>query len=320
MAIAQPVVQVVKRSEGRSAVGCAAYRAGEKLKDDRLGKTFNYEGKGDVAFTEILAPENAPAWVFDRGELWNRAEAKERQKNGQPAREVLLILPRELSDDERVSLVRGFAQKQWVDKGMVADICHHAPVATDGGKNYHAHVMLTMRRLDGGDFAKTKERQWNRDFTDGGISTNPKEGAFFNKKGTDARGWVGKNKTGLMGFRQAWEVDVNAALEESGSTERVDLRSYKEQGLDIEPQQKIGIHAEERRGRKTAEIAAANDNIHDRNEVRKYLAPQYKGGKQQRSSYSAGRASWVADIELMQGIYDSERNLNARDVGVGHDR
>ena len=42
-------------------------------------------------------------------------------------REVRVALPAELTHEARVALVRDFAQAQFVDRGMVADVALHAP-------------------------------------------------------------------------------------------------------------------------------------------------------------------------------------------------
>ena len=77
MAIYHCSIKTVSRSGGRSAVAAAAYRAGEKLKDERCGLLCDYSRKQGVEHSEIVAPENAPAWATDREALWNAAEAAE---------------------------------------------------------------------------------------------------------------------------------------------------------------------------------------------------------------------------------------------------
>ena len=72
---------IISRSQGRSAVACAAYRSAEKLVDERYKKTHDYTHKQDVAFTEILLPENAPTSMQDREKLWNMVEAIEKRKD-----------------------------------------------------------------------------------------------------------------------------------------------------------------------------------------------------------------------------------------------
>lgn len=116
----------VKRSRGQSAVAGAAYRAGEKLTDTRLGKTTDYSARlPDVWHKEILAPEGAPDWALNRAILWNEAEAAERRKDGRPARDVTLGLPWTMSREEHEEAARSFVQRAFVDKGHVVDLCFH---------------------------------------------------------------------------------------------------------------------------------------------------------------------------------------------------
>jgi hypothetical protein len=70
-------------------------------------------------------------------------------------------LPHELTAEQRRRLVTDFAREAFARRGMVADVSIHAPHDRNDDRNYHVHCLLTMRRLDGDSFAKTKERQWN---------------------------------------------------------------------------------------------------------------------------------------------------------------
>ena len=48
-----------------SVVAKAAYRSGQSLKDDRADKTFYYSSRTqEVAFSEIMAPDNSPESPF----------------------------------------------------------------------------------------------------------------------------------------------------------------------------------------------------------------------------------------------------------------
>jgi hypothetical protein len=149
----------------RSAVAAAAYRSGEKLYDSSQGKWFWFD-KPDVIHKEILAPESpsTASWVFDRQTLWNMVERAETRVDAQLAREVEITLPRELTKEQQIELVRSFVMDEFVSKGMVADIGIHRPDASDGNEQPHAHVLLTMRRLDPSSetgFSAKKERDWN---------------------------------------------------------------------------------------------------------------------------------------------------------------
>src|SRR3546814_20218144 len=89
-------VKFISRGSGRSAVAAAAYRSGERLTDERLGKCHDYTRKSDIEHREIMAPDRTPDWMLDRSRLWNGVEAVEKRKDAQLAREVEIHLPREI--------------------------------------------------------------------------------------------------------------------------------------------------------------------------------------------------------------------------------
>ena len=193
MAIYHLRATMISRSQGRSATAAIAYRVAERIEDRRTGLVFDYAARGGVDHTEILAPDHAPDWVRYRSELWNRVEESETRKNSQVAREVRVALPDELTHAQRVALVRDYAQAQFVDRGMVADIALHAPGREGDERNHHAHILLTTREVDADGFT-TKNRDWNK------VEV-------------------------LEGWREAWARDSNAALERAGIEDRVDHRT-----------------------------------------------------------------------------------------------
>ncbi|WP_176454330.1 MobA/MobL family protein [Siphonobacter sp. BAB-5385] len=135
-------------------MACAAYRAGEKVKDDRYEKTHDFTQKHNVLHTEIITPDGAPEWMRDREKLWNGVEAGEKRKDAQLAKEALLVLPRNLTIEEQRNVVRGFIRENVTSRGLVADYAIHSPEASDGQRNPHAHVMFTLRPVDGEGFGK----------------------------------------------------------------------------------------------------------------------------------------------------------------------
>ena len=226
MAIFHMRAQVISRAAGRSAIAAAAYRAGERLRDERTGQMHDYSRKAHVEHREILAPENAPAWMLNRAALWSAVEAAEKRKDAQLAREVHFALPRELDAGQRVELIRDFSQREFVARGMIADIAIHNPSGRDGGEQPHAHVMLTTRVLTGDGFGP-KERVWN-------------------------------DKALYESWRERWSDHVNRSLERIGSGERIDHRSFAERGIDREPEPKLGPKAA--RLERQEQRAAANEN------------------------------------------------------------
>src|SRR3546814_15532303 len=79
--------KVISRANGSSAVASAAYRAAERLHDDRLGRDHDFSNKAGVVHSEIMLPEGAPERLNDRTTLWNEVEAGEIRKDAQLARE-----------------------------------------------------------------------------------------------------------------------------------------------------------------------------------------------------------------------------------------
>src|SRR5436305_7132881 len=120
MAMYHFTAKIVSRAKGQSVVASAAYRAGQALPDERYGLTHDFTHKKGVDHSEILAPEDAPSWVFDRQRLWNEVEAVEKRKDAQLARELEIALPIELTDEEQVALARDYIRRNLVSKGMVA--------------------------------------------------------------------------------------------------------------------------------------------------------------------------------------------------------
>lgn len=160
MAIYHFSAQMISRSSGRSSTAAAAYRSAERIVDKRQGLEHDYSKRSGVLHTEILLPKGVPDSLGDRAHLWNIVEQIERRKDAQLAREVTVALPHELTDSQRVSLVRSFVQETFVDRGMIADVALHAPGQEGDQRNHHAHIMLTTRSVDGDGFGG-KERSWN---------------------------------------------------------------------------------------------------------------------------------------------------------------
>jgi prefoldin subunit 5 len=203
MAIYHLSVKTISRGQGRSCVAAAAYRSGENIKDERQGLEHDYSKKLGVE-SEIIAPANSPAWVNDREKLWNEVDKSETRCNSRTAREINIALPLELSKEHQKELVREYVKDNFVDKGMVADVCFHF----NDENNPHCHVMLTTREID----------------QDG-----------FNKKNRD---WDKKEK--VEGWREQWAIQANKTLEKAGCDERIDNRSYKDQGIDQIPTIHLG--------------------------------------------------------------------------------
>jgi Ti-type conjugative transfer relaxase TraA len=216
MAIFHFSAKAISRAAGSSALAAAAYRAGERLHDDRLGRTHDFTNKAGVVHSEVMLPEGANEAWSDRERLWNDVEAAEVRKDAQLAREIEFALPREMTQSQAIELARDFVQAEFVDRGMVADLNVHWDIGADGESKPHAHVMLTMREIvvgeDGSATFGAKVRDWNR---------------------TEL----------LTHWREAWATHANQRMAELDIDARIDHRSLAAQGIDLEPQSKIGAAA-----------------------------------------------------------------------------
>ncbi|MBB5707673.1 Ti-type conjugative transfer relaxase TraA [Sphingopyxis panaciterrulae] len=222
MAIFHLSVKVIGRGAGRSAVAAAAYRAGERLHDERLDRDHDFTNKPGVVHSEVLLPENAPEEFAARERLWNAVEATEKRKDAQLVREVEFAIPREMNQAQGIELARDFVQSEFVDLGMIADLNVHWDIGADGLAKPHAHVMLTMREI---------------------VTDKDGEAGF----GAKVRDW---NRTELVEqWRERWADHVNTRLAELDIEARIDHRSLEAQGIGLEPQDKIGPAASRMEGR-----------------------------------------------------------------------
>ncbi len=211
MAIFHLDFKIVKRSEGRSSVAKAAYHARTRITDERTGDTYDYSRRTDLYGHFILAPANAPEHIVkDSTALWNEVERVERQNNGQTSRYFDVAIPAELNNDDKKRLVLEYCQKNFVDKGMIADIAFH-DLDSD---NPHAHVMLTLKTIGPEGFGK-KERSWN------------------------------DRKMSVL-WRESWASMANSFLAAAGSSERIDHRSLQVQNEEALSNAAIALDNEEK--------------------------------------------------------------------------
>ncbi|OUQ35327.1 conjugal transfer protein [Faecalibacterium sp. An122] len=256
-------ITITQRSKGQSAVAGAAYQSGEKLFSEYDQKTKNYSGKRGILYTGIMLPSHAPPEYANRETLWNSVEAAEKQWNAQLARRFVLALPKEVPPEQYPQMVRDYCEKQFVSKGMIADFAIHDPAPP--GHNVHCHVMLTLRAMDehGKWLPKTRKVY---DLDENGERIRLPSGNWKSHK-EDTVDWNDQKYAEI--WRQGWADTVNRYLEAAGREERLDLRSYGRQGLDVIPTVHMGpaVTKMERRGIQTnignlnRDIKAANQML-----------------------------------------------------------
>lgn len=183
-------------------------------------------------------------------------------------------------------------------------------------QNPHAHIMMTLRPIDRDGKWESKSKQQyvcvrdgeTRNFTAEEFKTAHEEGwqkqfqykdgkkkVWLTQEEGNSRGlervnkfpktekvmnetverWNSKDR--IYDWREHWSRDVNTALASIGSTERIDHRSYADQGIDKMPSIHMGPDAMalERRGQET-EIGNLNREIKAANTRMQQLRDQLK--------------------------------------------
>lgn len=236
MAIYHFSAKIISRGRGQSALCAAAYRHGAEMMFEREGRIVAYTGKHEVVHTEFLIPDTAPQWVSELSSLsasqasekfWNRVESHERRDDAQLAREIELALPKELSREQNIALLKEFLVEHYVSKGMIADVAYH-----DLEHNPHAHIMLSLRPLheDGFSSSRVPVLGENGEPLRGSPSKSHPKGQIVY---ADIFGGDWTKKDALAGWRESWSEAVNYALANAGFDKSVDHRTLEAQGIEL---------------------------------------------------------------------------------------
>jgi len=308
----------ITRSKNHNAVAAAAYRAGQKLTDTNEfnddARTHDYSKKGGVLSADIVLPKflEEAYFTISRQELWSHVEQHEITKadnslkrNARVAREWLLSLPHELSDDENKELALEFAQRLANDLGVIADCCIHKPVPKTptviaekddndqqgDPRNIHAHIMFTTRKAHLCD--------------DNTLMFGSKADSELSGQARLKKGLV-KETDYLKQVREVWADMVNERLAKHGHN-LVDHRSYTERGIDILPQVHLGTYLSElenngeetQRGNYNRDIIQRNELVFKRRaDTLNSLANQADATSTKTEQYlrsGDSAAEWTAD-------------------------
>jgi hypothetical protein len=244
------------RSGGSSAVSAAAYRAGERIQDERTGRTYDHTDRRDVLHKEIMLPGSIEGgdmdWARNRSQLWNAAERAETRINARVAREYLVALPVELDAAQRLALIRGFSRELTERYRFALDLAVHAPRDFPGSdpRNYHAHLLATTREITAEGLTVKTSLELN-DAKRHSLGLRP---AIHE----------------LLYVRERWATVTNEALRDAHIDTRVDHRTLAAQGIDREPYPYIPRAAfeMERHGYRSAQAERLREDYRARIEAR----------------------------------------------------
>jgi len=290
------------RSGGSSAVSAAAYRAGERIHDERAGRTYDHTDRRDVLHKEIMLPGSIEGddmdWARNRSQLWNAAERAETRINARVAREYLVALPAELDAAQRLALVRGFSRELTERYRFALDLAVHAPRDFPGSdpRNFHAHLLATTRELTAqGLTVKTSLERSDAKRQSLGLGPAIHE---------------------LLYVRERWATVTNEALRDAHIDARVDHRTLAAQGIDREPYPYIPRVAfeMERHGYRSAQAERLREDYRARIEARLQRdAVAAVSSSTQNSLSSAGAASHTA---AATNTSVARKNTAAADAGL----
>ncbi|MBX9690995.1 MAG: MobA/MobL family protein, partial [Cyanobacteria bacterium] len=198
-----------------------AYIAAIKLSDQLTGEKFNF-GKKMAEDVQILLPESSPLWAREIQRLVSEDKEQglqvlsdmvngaEKRIDAQLYREVEFSLPRELTFEQNKALSQEYVQDQFCSLGMLAIQSFHVEKSEKTGElNPHCHTFLLTRDLTDDGLSPKKNREWN-------------------------------SRELHEGWREQWAQYASFHLKMYGYDITLDHRSYKDQGLGIEPQIKLG--------------------------------------------------------------------------------
>lgn len=282
MAIYHLKAKVISRGCGRSAVAAAAYMSCSRLYNDYDGIEHDYTKKHDLVHQEILLPPTAPTEWADREKLWNAAEEAEKTKDSRLAREFVAALPVELSKEDWIELLRQYIRDNFVSEGMCADFSIHDPAPPGHNPHVHIILTVRPldengrwqhktekeylcirggkeRGFTASEYKKAQADGWEKQypykvgekkvymipskaeqFGYERASKYPKSSKYGRQNPITER-WNSDEQ--LVKWREAWADTTNRILQEKGSTERIDHRSFKDQGRTEQPTIHEGISA-----------------------------------------------------------------------------
>lgn len=282
MAIYHLEVKVISRGIGRSAVAAAAYMSCSRLYNDYDGIEHDYTSKHGLVHQEIMLPVMAPAEWTDREKLWNAVEETEKTKDSRLAREFVAALPAELPKEDWIKLLRQYISDNFVSEGMCADFSIHDPTPPGHNPHAHIILTVRPLDENGKWQYKTeKEYLCVRNGKEKGFTASEYKAAQTDGWEKQYQYKIGKKKVymvpseaersgyeraskypkstkygrqnpiterwnsdeQLIKWREAWADTTNRLLQENGIAERIDHRSFKEQGRTEQPTIHEGVSA-----------------------------------------------------------------------------
>jgi hypothetical protein len=198
----------------------------------------NFRGEGELESTDF---GNMPKWADSPKEFWQAADEYER-KNATAYREIILALPREMTPAQRQALVEDFIKIQFSDKHAFEWGVHNPKASLEKGDQPHVHIIYSERLRDGNDRSPdTYFKRYNAKAPEKGGCQKYNPCSEISKTTPNAQQKIRNARADdLLKLRQNAQDVSNKHLEAGGYIGKVDMRSLADQGIDRDPEQKLG--------------------------------------------------------------------------------
>lgn len=245
------------------------------MRDERTGVVYApHKDPSRVAASGVVLEKTMPQEWSAPERLINACEAAVRQTNSVVARKIIVAMPRELNDEQQQSLLLEFINAEIRDRGYA---CVWAIHRDPDNKNPHAHLLIPDQPYGEGKWLPKVRTGYALDANGNKIPVIDKKTGEQKLGKRNRKLWVREQqnhflgtKEGLKTLREAWAEHANSALEHAGSDERIDHRSYADQGSPLIPTRHEGF-VERQRATADSEyfspVIYENQVIRARNEI-----------------------------------------------------
>lgn len=172
---------------------------------------------------------NMPTWAAHDPNILFKASDRFERKNGSTYRAYTISLPNVLSDEQNIELSCHVTDVIVGDKPYIRAV-HKNISLLSGELNPHVHVVVCERKPDGIERAAEQMfRRYNAARPE--LGGCPKDGGGLHP---------GELRMCLIDLRAAVTHTINHALEKYGHELRIDHRSFRERGINREPERYLG--------------------------------------------------------------------------------
>ncbi len=233
-------VSNISRGKMQSAVAHFAYISGEEVENEKTGEKLKYKRQDKVLAKDNILPQDAPVRFKENAANWiNDIEQFEKADNARIAKKVMIALPNELDEQQRIIALTDWIKENCTKHGYPAAYAIHS---SKDGNNPHAHIVIANRPLVNGKWQKSKSKTEYKLDKDGNkiplLDENGKQKVIVQKDGRVRPQWQREikkenrsrfDKTSVLyEMRESWSRCCNKHLDKF---HEIDHRSYKDQNI-----------------------------------------------------------------------------------------